>query len=53
VRQDDEAVTSVEYSPEYLGAKRGVGAHVVAFCLVLFACNELLHRRFGRPDATS
>jgi hypothetical protein len=64
VRQDDEAVAVVEYSPDpdvrlmthskYLGEKRGVGAstrgevHVGAF-----ACNELLHRRFGRLDSSS
>jgi hypothetical protein len=62
VRQDDEAVTVVEYSPDpdvrlirNIWARKGVLERVrgVKFVWGLFACNELLHRRFGRLDSSS
>jgi hypothetical protein len=63
VRQDDEAVAVVEYSPDpdvrlirNIWARKGVLERVrgVKFmCWGLFAYNELLHRRFGRPDSSS
>jgi hypothetical protein len=62
VRQDGEAVTSVEYSPgpdvrliRNIWARKGVLERVrgVEFMWGLFACNELLHRRFGRPGSPS
>jgi hypothetical protein len=62
VRQDSEAVTSVEYSPDpdvrlirNIWAHKGVleRARGVKFMWGLFACNELLHRRFGRLDSPS
>jgi hypothetical protein len=55
VRQDDEAVAVVEYSPDpdvrlirNIWARKGVLERVrgVKFMWGLFACNELLHRRF-------
>jgi hypothetical protein len=60
VRQDDEAMTVVEYSPDpdvrvirNSWARKGVLERVrcVKFMWGLFACNELLHRRFGRLDS--
>jgi hypothetical protein len=63
VRQDDEAVTSVEYSPDpdvhlirNIWAQKGMLEQVrgVKFTWGLFAaCNELLHRRFGRLGSPS
>jgi hypothetical protein len=62
VRQGDEAVTVVEYSPDpdvrlirNIWARKGVLERVrgVKFMWGLFACNELLHRRFGRLDSSS
>jgi hypothetical protein len=56
VRQDSEAVTSVEYSPDpdvrlirNIWARKGV----LKFMWGVFACNELLHRRFGRLGSLS
>jgi hypothetical protein len=62
VRQGDEAVAVVEYSPDpdvrlirNIWARKGVLERVrgVKFMWGLFACNELLHRRFGRLDSSS
>jgi hypothetical protein len=60
VRQDDEAMAVGEYSldPDVRliwnsWARKGVLERVrgVKFMWGLFACNELLHRRFGRLDS--
>jgi hypothetical protein len=62
IRQDDEAVTVVEHSPDpdvwlirNIWARKGVLERVrgVKFMWGLFACNQLLHRRFGRLDSSS
>ena len=62
VRQDDEVVAVVAYSPDpdvrlirNIWARKGVLERVrgVKFMWGLFACNELLHRRFGRLDSPS
>jgi hypothetical protein len=61
-RQDGEAVTPVEYSPDpdvrlirNIWARKWVLERVrgVKFMWGLFACNELLHRRFGRLGSPS
>jgi hypothetical protein len=62
VRQDGEAVTLVEHSPgpdvrliRNIWSRKGVLERVrgAKFMWGLFACNELLHRRFGRLGSPS